>query len=73
MTLKYQPGAGEPVVTAVYPASPIVRTATGAYFANLDTTGWRGPAAAAWVIEWIGTGAVQAIAVDNWSIQPEPL
>jgi hypothetical protein len=72
VTLKYRPGPFAAVVTAVYPAAPIVRDSTGTYHADLDTTA-AGGGALPWVIEWIGTGAVQAIGTDNWIINPEPL
>jgi hypothetical protein len=74
VTLKYRPGPlGTAVTTVVYPSSPIVKDSTGVYHADLDTTGWLGSGTATWTIEWIGTGTVQAIGTDTWTINPEPL
>lgn len=72
ITLKYQTGAGA-VTTAVYPAAPVVKDSTGVYHADLDTTGWAGAGPVTQVAEWIGTGAVQAIAADSWQVIPPAL
>ena len=56
VTLKYLPPGGS-VQTVVYPATGITRVSAGVYSAELDTTGLPGD----WTVEWIGTGAVQAI------------
>lgn len=62
VTLKYRSPAG--LTTIVYPDARITRVSTGAYSAELDSTGLPG----SWVAEWIGTGAVQAIAAACWTI-----
>lgn len=69
ITLKYKHGSNA-VVTVAYPTSPIVRDTTGAYHADLDTTGWTGPGNELWTAEWIGTGAVQVPGIDNWQVEP---
>ena len=52
-----------------YPDSFITRSATGVYSCEIDTTGQSGPG----VVEWIGTGAVQAINAASWITCPAPL
>jgi hypothetical protein len=70
VTLKYRPGKQATVVTVVYPAVPIIRDDTGLYHADLDTTG---AATDTWTYEWVGTGAVQAIAERTFQVQAAPL
>ena len=72
VTLKYKTGAGS-VTTATYPSSPIVRDSTGAYHADLDTTGWAGPDDLLYATEWAGTGNVQAIGSDYFQVTPAAL
>jgi hypothetical protein len=72
ITFKYRTGSGS-TTTVVYPSAPIVRVGTGSYTANLDTTGWLGPGNLLYTVEWIGTGAVQAIAPDYWQVEPATL
>lgn len=72
VTLKYRKGAGA-TTTVVYPSAPIIKDATGAYHADLDTTGWAGPGNLVELAQWQGTGTVQAIAVDSWLISPPEL
>ena len=72
VTLKYKTGAGS-VTAATYPASPIVRDSTGAYHADLDTTGWTGPDDLLYATEWTGTGNIQAIGSDYWQVTPAAL
>ncbi len=72
ITLKYQKAAG-PATTVVYPSSPVIKDGVGVYHADLDTTGWAGPNNLKYFIEWIGTGTVQAINVDNWEVTPAEL
>jgi hypothetical protein len=72
ITLKYRTAAGS-ITTVVYPSSPITRVSAGSYSANLDTTGWAGPGLLLWTIEWIGTGAVQAINSGGWQVEPATL
>lgn len=72
ITFKYRAGAGV-TQTVVYPTAPVVRTATGVYYANIDTTGWVGPGNLLYTTEWVGTGAVQAIEPDYWSVEPPAL
>ena len=62
VTLKYRSPAG--LTTVTYPNAFISRVSTGVYSAELDSTGLPG----AWTAEWIGTGAVQAIASSTWTI-----
>lgn len=62
ITLSYRPGPGAAVVTAIYPAAPIVRDGTGLYHADLDTTGTS--PSAEWTYVWDGTGAIQAAAAN---------
>lgn len=69
ITLKYRAGAGS-ITTVVYPSAPIIRDGTGAYHADLDTTGWNGPGDQLWTTEWIGTGNVQAPGADYWEVEP---
>lgn len=57
IVLKYLPPGGS-VQTATYPNALITRVSAGVYAAELDSTGLPG----SWTVEWIGTGAVQAIA-----------
>jgi hypothetical protein len=72
ITFKYRAGAGA-TQTAVYPSSPVVRTAAGVYYANIDTTGWAGPGNLLYTTEWVGTGTVQAIQSDYWLVEPPSL
>ena len=48
----------------------ITKTATGAYTANIDTTGF---AQAQWTYEWIGTGTVQTVNYGTFAITTPPL
>ena len=68
ITLKYLPGSGS-AVTIIYPDARITRVSTGVYSAELDTTGKTGT----WTADWTGTGAVQAIAADSWTVTAAPL
>lgn len=72
ITLKYKTAAGS-TTTAVYPASPITKVATGIYQAEFDTTGFSGPGQELWTVQWSGTGAVQAIGVSYFWIVPAAL
>ena len=72
VTLKYKTGAGS-ITTVTYPSPPIVRDSTGAYHADLDTTGWTGPDDLLYATEWAGTGAVQAIGSDYFQVTPAAL
>lgn len=68
IVLKYlEPGSG--VQTVTYPDAFITRVSAGVYSAELDTTSLPG----AWTVEWIGTGAVQAIAASSWTVTRAPL
>lgn len=68
IVLKYlEPGSG--VTTVTYPDAFITRVSAGVYSAELDTTSLPG----AWTVEWIGTGAVQAIAAASWTVTRAPL
>lgn len=72
ITLKYRAGAGA-TQTLVYGSSGIQRQGTGSYTFNIDTTGWAGPGYLLYTTEWIGTGAVQAIGIDYWQVEPPAL
>jgi len=72
VVLQYKADAGD-TTTVTYPDSPIVKDGTGAYHADLDTSGWAGPARQLWIVEWTGTGTVQAIGVDSWEVEPAAL
>lgn len=72
VTLKYRKGASA-VVTVLYPAAPTARDGAGAYHADLDSSGFTGPGLQPWVIEWIGTGAVQVLGDDYWNVEPPAL
>ena len=67
--LKYRPGVSASVVTVTYPAAPVIRDGQGLYHADLDTTGAQTDT---WTYEWIGTGAVQAIADGTFKVQAAP-
>lgn len=75
VTLKYRAGPAAAETTAVYPAAPIVKDGVGLYHAALDTTGsataTTGPVI--WPYEWIGTGAVQAPAQNQFEVYPPSL
>jgi hypothetical protein len=72
VTFKYRIGAAA-IVTAVYPAAPIVKDSIGNYHANFDTSGWAGPDNLLYATEWFGTGAVLAINDDYWQVTPPAL
>lgn len=72
VTLKYKTGSGA-TITAVYPSLPVTRVSTGVYQAELDTTGFTGPAQQLWTVQWAGTGNVQAIAVSHFQVTPPAL
>jgi hypothetical protein len=55
--------------TYTYPNAYITRVSTGVYSANIDTTGATG----VMTIEWIGTGAVQAIGFTQDNVAAAPL
>lgn len=63
VTLKVRDGAG-----ATSTPTP-VNDSAGLYHFDEDTTGKPG----IWTSEWIGTGAVQAIAVYQFRVTPAPL
>lgn len=62
--LKYLPPGAGGVQTVTYPNALITRLSAGVYAAELDSTGLPGD----WTVEWIGTGAVQAIADGGYVI-----
>jgi hypothetical protein len=68
VSLKYELAPGT-VVAFTYP-SGITKVSTGVYQYEVDTTG--APAGTATLV-WKGTGAVQAINADTWTIEPSPL
>lgn len=72
VVLKYKQGNGA-TQTVTYPASPIVKDSTGNYHADLDTTGWAGPANRLDIQQWQGTGAVVAIGSDSYEVEPPSL
>jgi hypothetical protein len=62
VTLKFKSNAGE--TEWVYGVDEeIVRSSTGVYYAELDTSNTSGD----WTVQWVGTGACAAISV---AIQP---
>jgi uncharacterized protein YfaS (alpha-2-macroglobulin family) len=63
VTLKVLDPTG--VVTTPTP----VHDSTGFYHYDLDTTGKTG----LWTYEWIGTGAVQAIAANQFNVKTAPI
>jgi hypothetical protein len=70
--LKYKQGNGA-TQTVTYPTAPIVRDATGAYHADLDTSGWAGPGNRLDIQQWTGTGVVVAIGTDSYDVEPPGL
>jgi len=69
VVLKYRPGTAASVVTATYPASPVVRDGAGLYHADLDTTGFTTDT---WTYLWEGAGGVQAVADSFFQVQATP-
>jgi hypothetical protein len=69
VTLKYKKDAGA-TTTVTYPSGSVIKDSTGAYHADLDTTGFTGPGLQQWFVEWTGTGAVTAIEFDAWKVRP---
>jgi hypothetical protein len=67
VTLMYQIGSSS-IVTLVYGSSAIVRSSIGVYYYDFDTTGFSGAGQQAYVCQWIGTGTVQAINNDSFSV-----
>jgi hypothetical protein len=63
--LKYRAGAG-----SVQTISSPTNDAPGVFHYDIDTTGWDGPEDLLYSLEWIGTGAVQAITVDWFQVIP---
>lgn len=72
ITLKYKSGSSA-TVTAVYPASPVIKDSTGDYHADFDTTGFAGPDTQLWITQWAGSGAVTAIGDDSFGVTPPSL
>lgn len=64
--LEYRAGPGQPLVTLTYPATGMVKDATGLYHLDWDTT----PAlvSAVWTYGWFGTGALQAAAEGSFAV-----
>jgi hypothetical protein len=52
-----------------YPNAFITKVSTGVYSCEIDTTSNAGPG----TVEWIGTGAVQAINATSWFTTAAPL
>lgn len=67
-TLKYRAGSG-----ATQTVSAPVNDAVGVFHYDIDTTGWTGPGDQLYTCEWIGTGVVQAINTDYFSVEPPAL
>jgi hypothetical protein len=59
VTLEYRMGQGGLLVSVLYPATPLIKDATGLYHADLDTTG---SPEEPWDYAFIGTGVCQAVA-----------
>jgi len=68
VTLKYRAGAGS-VTTIPGPDND----GTGTYHWDIDTTGWDGPNNLLYTCQWTGTGAVQAIGIDYFEVEPPAL
>jgi hypothetical protein len=62
---------GGATTTLTYAASQIIKDSVGVYHHDFDTTGIA--VDSVYVLEWIGTGAVQAINTDTFSVNPAPL
>lgn len=69
VTLKYAK-AGTPETVVTYPNAPIVKDSAGLYRADIDTTGSAPVNPIIWSYEWIGTGAVQAPAQNQFEVRP---
>lgn len=68
VTLKVQVGVG------ATPSEPTpMNDAAGVYHYDIDTTGYTGSGLQTVTVEWIGAGAVQAIAVDSFQVEAPPL
>jgi hypothetical protein len=67
VTLMYQIGSAS-IVTLVYGASSIVRVSIGVYYYQFDTTGFSGSGSQSYVCQWMGTGTVQAINNDSFTV-----
>ena len=72
VTFKYKKDAGS-TTTLTYAGGGVTKSSTGVYYVDLDTTGWAGPDTQTWVMEWIGTGTVVAIAGDSFKVSPPAL
>ena len=72
VVLKYRKDAGA-TTTVTYPSAPVIKDGTGLYHADLDTTGFAGPGAQYWAVEWTGTGAQESISSDEWTVTPAAL
>lgn len=69
-TLKYRPGAG---ATQTIASGSISTSGTGIYYFDIDTTGWTGPDDLLYTCQWSGSGAVQAIGLDYFEVEPAAL
>lgn len=67
-TLKYRAGSG-----AVNTIPNPTNDSAGVFHYDIDTTGWAGPGDQLYTCEWIGTGVVQAINVDFFTVSPPAL
>lgn len=70
ITLKYRIGTG---ATQTLTGGSIIRDSVGVYYHDFDTTGYTGPGQVEYTLEWIGTGAVQAIVTDYFRVVPPTL
>ncbi len=66
VTLRYRASQTGPLITVVYPASLLIRDATGLYHGDLDTTG---SPTSVWAYEWLGYGNVQAPASNSFIVR----
>lgn len=69
VTLKYKAGSAATVTWTYLGTGSIMKTGTGVYTAELDTTALAG----SWTIEWIGTGACAAVSVSNTQVSTPPI
>jgi hypothetical protein len=71
VTLKYKIGTGA-TQSVTFPGT-IIRESVGTFHYDFDTTGYAGPGQVEYTLEWIGTGAVQAIVTDYFRVIPPVL
>jgi hypothetical protein len=68
VTVTFVVGNGTPTVWTYGATGSIVRSSTGVYLAELDTTNKPGR----WQVKWVGTGACAAVSVQGFQVTPQP-